>query len=140
MTDVHDKKTRSYNMSQIRHKGTKPELIVQKFLHSKRLRFKLHDEKLPGTPDIVLSNYRFVIQIHGCFWHRHKGCKFFVIPKTRTEWWLQKITKTVQRDKKNKKKLKELGWTTIIIWECELRGDKKDNTLNKLYEKIKCQK
>ncbi|MBN2402764.1 MAG: DNA mismatch endonuclease Vsr [Spirochaetes bacterium] len=136
MTDVHNKNTRSYNMSRIRHKDTKPEIIVRKFLHSKGLRYRLHDKKLPGKPDLVLKKYNTVVQIHGCFWHRHKGCKYFVIPKTRTEWWLNKINDNINRDKENKKKLKKLGWKTFVIWECKLRGNKRADTLNKLYKKI----
>jgi DNA mismatch endonuclease (patch repair protein) len=86
MADVHDKATRSYNMSRIRAKNTKPELLVRKFLHAQGFRFRLHDKKLPGKPDIVLPKHKTVIFIHGCFWHGHKGCKYYVVPKTRTDW------------------------------------------------------
>jgi len=91
MTDVHNKQTRSYNMSQIKGKNTKPEMLVRKFLFANGFRYRLHDIKLPGKPDIVLPKYKSVILVHGCFWHGHEGCKYFVVPKTRTEWWLQKI-------------------------------------------------
>ncbi|MBS4058867.1 MAG: DNA mismatch endonuclease Vsr [Bacteroidetes bacterium] len=89
--DVHNPETRSYNMSRIKGKNTLPEMIVRKFLFSKGFRYKLHDKNLPGKPDIVLPKYKTVIFIHGCFWHGHEGCQYFVIPKTRTEWWLNKI-------------------------------------------------
>lgn len=91
MADVHEPKVRSYNMSQIKSKNTKPEMLVRKFLFSKGLRFRIHDKKLPGKPDIVLKKYNTILFIHGCFWHWHKGCKYFVIPKTRADWWLEKI-------------------------------------------------
>ena len=139
MPDVHDSKTRSYNMSKIKGKDTKPELLVRKYLHSKGLRFRLHDSRLPGKPDIVLPKYHTVVQIQGCFWHRHQGCKYFVIPKTRTEWWLEKINRTVERDKENKKKMDLLGWKTLVIWECELKKDKRENNLKNLFGKIICQ-
>ena len=138
MTDVHDNKTRSYNMSRIHSKNTKPELLVRKYLHLKRLRFRLHDSKLPGKPDIVLPKYQSIIQVQGCFWHKHENCKYFIIPKTRTEWWLKKFNKTEQRDKENLKKLEQMGWKTFVIWECELKTLKKNKTLSKLYEGIIC--
>ena len=125
-SDVHDSATRSYNMSRIKGKDTKPELLVRKYLHSKGFRFHLHDSKLPGKPDIVLSKYHTVVQVHGCFWHKHEGCKYFVIPKTRTEWWLAKINRTVERDKENKIKMDLLGWKTLVVWECELKKFKEE--------------
>jgi DNA mismatch endonuclease (patch repair protein) len=87
------KEVRSYNMSQVRSKNTKPELLVRKFLHAHSFRYRLHVKDLPGKPDLVLPKYKTVIFIHGCFWHGHKDCKYFVVPKTRTEWWLAKIKK-----------------------------------------------
>ncbi len=92
MADVHTKKQRSYNMSRIRSKNTKPELIVRSWLHKQGYRFRLHDKTLPGKPDIVLKKYKTVIFVHGCFWHGHKNCKYYVVPKTRTKWWLDKIS------------------------------------------------
>jgi len=121
MADVHDKKTRSYNMSRIRSKDTKPEILVRKFLFSKGYRYKLHDKNLPGKPDIVLPRYKTVIFIHGCFWHGHKGCKYFVVPKTRTEWWLDKINGNKANDKKKETQLKRMGWNIIRIWECDIK-------------------
>ena len=137
--DVHDSQTRSYNMSQIKGKDTRPELIVRHQLFKSGFRYRIHVKKLPGKPDIVLSKYKTVIFVHGCFWHKHKGCKNFVLPKTRTKWWLEKINKNVQRDKKNIKKLEQLGWKIFVVWECELKADKKQQTFNNLYEKLTCQ-
>lgn len=132
MTDVHDKETRSYNMSQIRSKDTKPEMIVRKYLFEKGYRYRLHDKKLPGKPDLVLPKYNTVIFVNGCFWHGHEGCKYYVIPKTRTEWWLNKITRNKELDSKNINKLKADGWKVISIFECELQGGKIEETLNKI--------
>lgn len=129
MADVHDPETRSYNMSRIRGKDTKPEMVVRKFLHSKGFRYKLHDKSLPGKPDIVLPKYRTVIFVHGCFWHGHEGCKYFVIPKTRTEWWLEKIGRTNAQDIDHQKELEKLGWKVYVIWECELKRNIKKNAL-----------
>ena len=91
MADVHTKKQRSYNMSRIKGKDTKPEMLVRKFLHANGFRYKLHDKKMPGKPDIVLTKYKTLIFVHGCFWHGQEGCKYFKIPQTRTEWWTDKI-------------------------------------------------
>ena len=120
MADVHSKKTRSYNMSRIRSADTKPEMIVRRYLHSRGFRYRLHDPKLPGSPDIVLRKYSTVIEVRGCFWHGHEGCKYAVIPKTRTEWWKSKIDETKKRDRINESLLELSGWRVIDIWECEL--------------------
>ena len=123
MADVHDKETRSYNMSQIKGKNTKPEMLVRKFLFSQGFRYRLHDKLLPGKPDIVLPKYKTVLFIHGCFWHGHDGCKYYVIPKTRTEWWLKKISNNIANDEKAVAALQNLGWKVIIIWECVLKKE-----------------
>jgi DNA mismatch endonuclease (patch repair protein) len=136
MADVHDKKTRSYNMSMIRSKNTKPEMLVRKFMHAQGFRYRLHDKKLPGKPDIVLPKYKTVIFIHGCFWHGHKDCRYFVIPKTRTEWWVNKINTNIANDTKAIKALKKNGWRIINLWECDLRLGKSLKTLHKLADKI----
>jgi DNA mismatch endonuclease (patch repair protein) len=138
MSDVHSKEVRSYNMSQIKGKNTKPEILVRKFLHSKGFRFRLHDSKLPGKPDIILPKYKTVIFVHGCFWHGHTNCKYFVIPKTRTQWWLKKINGNIVNDKKKSSLLKRAGWKVIHIWECQLKTQKNDITLTKLLSKIAC--
>jgi len=136
MADVHDKATRSYNMSQIRSRNTKPEILVRKFLHAQGFRYKLHDKKLPGNPDIVLPKYKAVIFIHGCFWHGHKDCRYFVVPKTRTEWWLNKINSNIANDTKAVKALKKEGWRIINLWKCDLKPIKAAKTLSKLLKKI----
>lgn len=134
MADVHSKATRSYNMSRIRSKDTKPELLVRKFLHKNGFRYRLHVKDMPGKPDIVLPKYRTVIFIHGCFWHGHEGCKYYVVPKTRTEWWLHKIGTNTANDANAEKLLKALGWNIIKIWECELKKSSLEDTSNNLLE------
>ena len=130
--DVHDKKTRSYNMSRIKGKNTKPEMLVRKFLFANGYRYRLNVKTLPGKPDIVLPKYKTVIFINGCFWHGHEGCRYFVIPKTRTEWWINKISDTQKRDRDAENQLKMLGWKVIVIWECELKKDALNKTLDVL--------
>jgi DNA mismatch endonuclease, patch repair protein len=136
MVDVHDKETRSYNMSQIKGKNTKPEILVRKFLFANGFRYRLHDLKLPGKPDIVLPKYKTVIFINGCFWHGHKGCKYFVVPKTRTEWWLDKIVQNKKSDSKNFAKLTDLGWKVFTIFECQLKKEFRTTTFNELITNI----
>ncbi len=134
MADVHNKATRSYNMSRIRSKDTKPEMLVRKFLFAQGFRYRLHDKKLPGKPDIVLPKYKTVIFVHGCFWHGHKGCKHYSIPQTRSEWWIEKIEKNIANDKKAIKSLKETEWNVIIFWGCELKPKYYEETLSQLKE------
>ncbi len=136
MADVHDARTRSYNMSQIKGKNTKPEIIVRKFLFSRGFRFRLHDKKLPGTPDIILPRYKTAIFVNGCFWHGHDGCKYYVVPKTRPEEWLAKINRNKEKDIENNYKLAQKGWKVITIFECELKSDKRPDTLNELINNI----
>jgi DNA mismatch endonuclease (patch repair protein) len=126
MADVHEPETRSYNMSQISGKDTKPEMIVRRFLHSNGFRYRLHVKNLPGKPDLVLPKYNSVIFVHGCFWHAHQDCKYFKIPKTRTEWWKEKLYKNKERDEKNIEELEEEGWNVIVVWGCELKSNKKE--------------
>jgi DNA mismatch endonuclease (patch repair protein) len=127
---------RSYNMSRIKSKDTKPEILVRKFLFANGYRYKLHDKTLPGKPDIVLPKYKTVIFINGCFWHGHKGCKYFVIPKTKTKWWMDKITTNKKNDAKKKRLITKLGWHIITLWECDLKKQKVDKTLSKLLKAI----
>ncbi|MES2275438.1 MAG: DNA mismatch endonuclease Vsr [Bacteroidota bacterium] len=122
MADVHSKETRSFNMSRIRGKDTKPEMLVRKFLFANGFRYKLHDKSLAGKPDIVLPKYKTVIFIHGCFWHGHKGCRYFVIPKTRPEWWTAKIGNNKARDAIAADTLISKGWRVIEVWECDLKN------------------
>jgi len=136
MADVHTKAIRSYNMSRIKGKNTKPEMLVRKFLHAHGYRYRLHDKKLPGKPDIVLPKYNTVIFVHGCFWHGHKNCKYFVVPKTRTEWWLNKINGNIANDARTSKALKKEGWKIINLWECSLKPSKLDNPLTALLKKL----
>ena len=136
MADVHTKEIRSKNMAAIKAKNTKPEMLVRKFLHANGYRYKLHDKSLPGKPDIVLPKYKTVIFVHGCYWHGHKNCKYYVIPKTRTEWWLNKINGNIANDAKAVKALKKEGWKIITIWECQLKPAKVESTLRSLLNKI----
>ena len=136
MTDVHDPQTRSYNMSRIRGKDTKPEMLVRKFLHAHGFRYRLHDKKLPGKPDIVLPRYKTVIFVNGCFWHGHEGCKYFVIPKTRTEWWVEKIRRSKDKDENNYNLLAEKGFTVITLWECMLKPEKRKETFTCLIRRL----
>lgn len=136
MSDVHTKGIRSYNMSCIRNKDTNPELLVRKFLHSKGYRFRLHPRNLPGKPDIILPKYKTVIFINGCFWHGHDGCRYYVIPKTRTQWWINKIVNTKHSDTDNYTKLSGLGWKVITIFECRLKKEFREVTLNELATNI----
>jgi DNA mismatch endonuclease (patch repair protein) len=137
MADVHSVETRSYNMSRIRSKDTKPELTLRKALFANGFRFRLHDRKLPGKPDIVLKKYRTAIFVHGCFWHGHERCKYFVVPKTRTDWWLNKIMGNQKNDVAKKDALKKNNWKVIEIFECELKKDKLKQTINKVIKNIK---
>ncbi|HEX8547211.1 MAG TPA: DNA mismatch endonuclease Vsr [Cytophagaceae bacterium] len=137
MADVHSKETRSYNMSRIRSKDTKPELLVRKFLHKSGFRYRLHVKDLPGKPDIVLPKYKTVIFIHGCFWHGHGGCKYYVVPKTRTEWWLNKINVNQKNDEKAEEALSLKGWNIIKIWECELKSPELESIKNVIYSAMK---
>jgi len=141
MADVHTPETRSNNMSQIRSKNTKPELVVRQYLFANGLRYRLHRNDLSGKPDIVLPKYNTVIFVHGCFWHGHNNCKNFVLPKTKTEWWKNKITANQNRDLVNINKLEKSDWNVIEIFECELKKDCLSITLsNTLSKIIQCQK
>jgi len=124
---------RSWNMSRIRGSNTRPELIVRSILHKMGYRFRIHDKKLPGKPDIVLPKYKAAIFVHGCFWHRHPECKYAYTPKSRTDFWNEKFVANIQRDKKNLLQLREAGWLAIIVWECEIKLNSKD-TLEKVSE------
>ena len=122
MADVHDKATRSYNMSRIKSKNTKPEILVRKFLFANGFRYRLNDKKLPGKPDIVLPKYKTVIFVNGCFWHGHENCKYFKIPATRTEWWKEKIEGNIKNDITKHALLREAGYKVMVIWECEVKN------------------
>lgn len=137
MADVLTPKQRSYNMSQIHGKDTKPEELVRKFLFSQGFRYRKNDARLPGKPDIVLPKYNTVIFVNGCFWHKHEGCKYFVWPKNNAVFWKEKITGNVVRDQENYEKLRNLGWRIITIWECELKPHNRESTLNRVQSELR---
>ena len=130
MPDVMTPQQRHECMSHIRSKDTKPEQLVRQTLWRNGFRYRLHVKVLPGKPDIVLPKYRTVIFINGCFWHGHEGCRYYVIPKTNTSFWLDKITSNKVRDARDKSALNEAGWRVVTIWECEL---KKEQLLKSLF-------
>lgn len=134
--DVHSKETRSYNMSRIKGRNTKPEELVRKYLFSKGFRYRKNDKRLPGTPDIVLPKYKTVIFVNGCFWHGHKECRYFVHPQNNAEFWETKINANIERDRKKAEQLSELGWCVITIWECQLKPKVREETLQKLRKKL----
>ena len=150
MADVHSKAIRSYNMSRIRSANTKPEMLVRKSLHANGFRYTLHGlipnpsprggeggkKRLPGKPDIVLPKYKTIIFIHGCFWHGHSNCKYYVVPKTRTQWWLNKINTNKANDAKAIRALKKEGWKVITVWECNLKPVKIETTLASLLKTL----
>lgn len=121
VSDVHDVKTRSRNMAAIRHKDTKPEVLIRKSLHKRGFRYSLHNKNLPGKPDVVLPKYNAVIFVHGCFWHEH-DCYLFKWPSTRRDFWEKKITGNKENDAKNIKKLRLAGWRIATVWECAIKG------------------
>lgn len=126
---------RSERMSRVRHKDTKPEMIVRRLVHGMGYRYRLHGRDLPGKPDMVFRSRRAVIFVHGCFWHRHPNCGLARLPKSRTDFWVQKLEANRQRDLRNQERLLELGWRVLVVWECELRdlegtGDKLKGFLN----------
>lgn len=136
MADNHTKEVRSRNMSHIRSKNTKPEEKVRKYLFSKGFRYRKNDRKLPGCPDIVLPKYKAAIFINGCFWHKH-DCPRFVLPSSNQEYWIPKIQRNVERDRKNQLLLLEDGWNVLVVWECELKKKNFEDTMSNLIEKIR---
>lgn len=132
--DTVSKEVRSRNMSAIRSKNTKPEAVVRSLLFELGYRFRLHRRDLPGKPDIVLSKYKTVIFVHGCFWHQHKKCKRASIPKSNKKYWVSKLERNVERYKINKRELNRLGWNVVTIWECEIKDLEK--IITRLKEKL----
>lgn len=118
--DVVDRETRSRMMRGIGPQNTAPELIVRRALHASGLRFRLHARDLPGSPDIVLPKYRSVVFVHGCFWHRHAGCRYCTTPKSNAEFWSRKFAANVERDRRQRRLLQERGWKVFTVWECQL--------------------
>lgn len=127
-------------MSRIRGSNTKPELLVRRYLFRRGFRYRLHAKSLSGKPDMVLPAYRTVIFVHGCFWHGHEGCRYFTIPKTRTEWWQSKITVNKNNDMRSKRALEDAGWLVLEIWECELKKAVLDSTMMRVVEQLTIRK
>lgn len=125
MTDHVDRKTRSLIMAAVRSEDTKPELAVRKIVHAMGYRYRLHDRKLPGRPDLVFVSRCKAIFVHGCFWHRHTGCRYATSPKTHVAFWKAKFSYNVARDRRNRRELKKMGWVVLTVWQCELKNPKK---------------
>ncbi|MBT6050642.1 MAG: DNA mismatch endonuclease Vsr [Candidatus Scalindua sp.] len=136
--DILTREKRSWNMSRIKGKDTKPEKIVRSALHKKGFRFRLNRKDLPGKPDIVLPKYKSVIFVHGCFWHRHPRCKFAYNPKSRETFWQKKFSENVERDRFVKKELRKMEWKVIVVWECELKNVKREKTITRILKAL-CQ-
>ena len=123
---------RHKNMAAIRSRDTKPEMVVRKYLWSRGFRYRVNNPRLPGHPDIVLRKYHTCIFVNGCFWHGHEGCKYYRVPKTNTEFWERKISRNRERDREEQKQLARMGWHCITVWECELKGERREKTLESL--------
>ena len=132
MADHLSKEKRSWNMSRISSKNTKPELIVRKILSQYDVRYRLHCKDLPGKPDISNKSKKFAVFVNGCFWHQHKGCKRSNIPKSNKDYWIPKLERNIQRQKESINSFKEMGWMTFIIWECELKNKSYIKTINNI--------
>lgn len=139
MADVVDGATRSRMMSGIKGRDTRPELLIRGHLHLAGFRYRVHARHLPGTPDIVLPKWMAVIDVRGCFWHRHPGCRYATTPATRAEFWQRKFERTVERDQANAEALSSLGWRTAVVWECALR-DSRAETLARLESWLRTQR
>lgn len=127
---------RSWNMSQVKGKDTKPELKVRSWLFKNGYRYRKNDKRLPGKPDVVMPKYRIVIFVHGCFWHRHPGCKNTRTPKSNIEFWETKFSRNVENDKRHVRELEDLGWRVITIWECELGNKTFEDTMKRVEQEI----
>lgn len=138
MSDHLSKEKRSWNMSRIHAKDTSIEVKVRKYLFSQGFRYRKNVASLPGKPDIVLRKYNAVVFIHGCFWHRHEGCKRASTPKSKQEYWIPKFERNVENDKKHYQELRESGWRPIVVWECEI-NNRFDETMDNLVREIKSQ-
>ena len=131
MSDNHTQEQRSYNMSRIRSTGSKPEEMVRKYLFSQGFRYRKNVRSLPGCPDVVLPKYNTVIFVHGCFWHMH-DCGRFKWPTSNVDYWKPKLKRNVERDILNKNKLEDMGWNVLTIWECELKNNSIENTMERV--------
>ncbi len=128
---------RHYTMSRIRGKDTKPEILVRQYLFSEGFRFRKNDKRYPGHPDIVLPKYHTIVFVNGCFWHGHEGCKYYTVPKSNTEFWISKVKRNQERDRKDREELEKKGWNVVTIWECQLEKKSREETLKELALKIK---
>ena len=128
---------RHYTMSRIRGKDTKPEILVRQYLFSEGFRFRKNDKRYPGHPDIVLPKYRTMVFVNGCFWHGHKDCKYYTVPKSNTEFWVSKIKRNQERDRSDREELEKNGWNVITVWECQLEKKVREETLKDLALRIK---
>lgn len=140
MADIVDAATRSRMMSGIRGKNTRPEMRIRSLLHAAGFRFRLHDRRFSGKPDLVLPKYRTAVFVHGCFWHGHSDCKLFRLPSSRQEFWRDKISSNVSRDERNRSALLQSGWKVAIVWECSGKGSRKlpdEEVLARLAEHIR---
>lgn len=136
MADVLTPDQRHRNMAAIRSASTKPEIELRRTLWRLGFRYRVNDKMLPGKPDIILSKYRTVIFIHGCFWHGHKGCRFYTVPKTNTDFWTAKVARNQERDQEVWRQLEAKGWSVIIVWECELKKAVLEETVGRVREEI----
>jgi len=136
MTDIVDSRRRSELMANIRGRDTAPELAVRRIAHRMGLRFRLHRNDLPGRPDLVFPKHRLAVFVHGCFWHRHEGCRHASTPKSRTDFWTEKFAANVERDARQEAALRALGWRVLVIWQCETRDEA--TVERKLSELIGC--
>ena len=136
MTDIVNKKRRSEIMKAVKSRDTSPEILVRRFLFHEGFRFRLNDITLPGKPDIKLTKHNCLVFVNGCFWHGHKNCSIYVMPKTNSKFWDDKINKNVKRDSRNIRILKKMGWRVLVVWECDLKGRKAQKTLKKLKKDI----
>ncbi len=134
--DTVSKEKRSWVMSRIHSVDTGPEMLVRSYLFSRGLRFRVHAKNLPGHPDIALRKYKTVVEVRGCFWHRHPGCKVATTPKSNIEFWQEKFDRNTARDRRNEAKYDEMGWRLLVVWECELRPVVREQTLAALYDRI----
>lgn len=137
MTDIMTPEERSRCMASIKGRDTKPEILVRKYLFRRGLRYRVNNKKLPGSPDIVLKKYKTVVFIDGCFWHGHKGCKYYRLPQSNTDFWRKKITGNAARDYVNNIDLQLAGWHVVRIWECQVKTkEQREETLERLYRTI----
>ena len=136
MADIVDSRRRSENMSRIKGRDTAPELAVRRIAHGLGLRFRLHRKDLPGRPDLIFPKHRLAVFVHGCFWHRHAGCRYAYTPKSRTAFWTEKFARNVARDRRNEEALRNLGWQVLVIWECEMRDE--ENVRQNLSARVHC--